>query len=131
MARVCAFFYSLGKAPPLKEKQLITIKKKIMENVVYYSTLFFAWLVIHLLLAATLIIIGTIEGPYALGVAAIIPEVWILSVGLAMTTRSVLAKRILHKGKSFSKTVPIVLMTLGGVMVGANIVLKATKPSFE
>ena len=99
-------------------------KKKIMKNVVYYSTLFFAWLVIHLLLAATLIIIGTIEGPYALGVAAIIPEVWILSVGLAMFTRKALAKRILHKEKSFSKAIPIVLVALGGVMVGSNIVLK-------
>lgn len=95
-----------------------------MKNVVYYSTLFFAWLVIHLLLAATLIIIGTIEGPYALGVAAIIPEVCILSVGLAMFTRKALAKRILHKEKSFSKAIPIVLVALGGVMVGANIVLK-------
>ena len=95
-----------------------------MKNVVYYSTLFTLWVVIHLLLSSALIIILSIDGPYALAIAAVMPEVWILSVGLAMFTRKALAKRILHKEKSFSKAIPIVLVALGGVMLGANIVLK-------
>ena len=94
-----------------------------MRNVVYYSTLFILWVVIHLLLSTALTVILAIDGPYAPAVAAVMPEVWILSVGLAMFTRKAIAKRTLHEEKKFSKAVPIVLVALGGVMVGANIVL--------
>ena len=96
-----------------------------MKNVVYYSTLFIFWVVIHLLLSSALILILSIDGPYALAIATIIPELFILSVGITMFTRRALAKRILHEERSYSKVIPTVLVTLGGIMIVANIVLSA------
>ena len=94
-----------------------------MKNVVYYSTLLTLWVVIHLLLSSALIIILSIDGPYALAIAAVMPEVWILSVGLTMLSRKVLAKRILCEEKSYSKIAPAILISLGSVLFGANILL--------
>ena len=96
-----------------------------MKNVVYYSTLFILWVVIHLLLSSALILILSIDGPYALAIAAVMPEVWILSIGLAMFTRKAMAKRILHEEKRYSKVISTVLVALGSVMIIANIVLSA------
>ena len=96
-----------------------------MKNVIYYSTLTALWVAIHILTGVILIAFGVVEAssPYALIVAVLIPEVWLLSVGLAMSLRGTLAKRILHEEKKFSKVVPIVLIALGSVMIIANIVL--------
>ncbi len=96
-----------------------------MKNVIYYSSLIFLWLIIHFLLG-TLVI--TIEGPlpsplYILGISILIPELWVLSVGLTMLSRKVLAKRILCEEKSYSKIAPAILISLGSVLLGANILL--------
>ena len=96
-----------------------------MKKVVYYSLIAILWAVIHVLIGVILIIVGVVEAssPNALLVAVLIPEVWILSIGLTMFSRRELSKRILHEEKKFSKVVPIVLVALGGLMVGANILL--------
>ena len=96
-----------------------------MKKVVYNSLIAILWAVIHVLIGVILIIVGVVEAssPNALLVAVLIPEVWILSIGLAMFSRRELSKRILHEEKKFSKVVPIVLVALGGLMVGANILL--------
>ena len=98
-----------------------------MKNVVYYSSLALLWVTIHILTGVILIAFGVVaaSSPYALVIAVLIPEVWLFSVGLAMFTRRVLAKKILHKENSYSKVIPTVLTALGAVMIIANIVLTA------
>lgn len=98
-----------------------------MKNVVYYSLLTILWAIIHILISVLLIVFGVVEAsaPNALITAVLIPEVWLLSVGLAMSTRRALAKRILHKEREYSKIIPTVMTVLGGVMVVANIALTA------
>ena len=104
----------------------VTIKNMgIMKNVIYYTSLAVLWAIIHILLSMVMIAIGIVEqsAPHALIISALLPEIWLLSIGIAMLPRGVLAKHILHEEKMYSKTVPTVLAAFGTLMIGTNILL--------
>lgn len=101
-----------------------------MKKFCYYLALFFLWVIIHVLFGAAMLAIGAIEGSFptpliALAVAVLIPEYWLISIGLAMLTRDILAKKILGEGKKHSKIIPIVLVALGTIMVIASVSISA------
>lgn len=101
-----------------------------MKKFYYYLALFFIWLIIHVLFGTSMLAIGAIEGSFptpliALAVAILIPEYWLISIGLAMLTRDILAKKILGEGKKHSKIIPIVLVALGTIMVIVSVSISA------
>lgn len=101
-----------------------------MKKFCYYLALFFLWVIIHVLFGTTMLAIGAIEGSFptfliALAVAVLIPEYWLISIGLAMLTRDILAKKILGEGKKHSKIIPIVLVALGTIMVIVSVSISA------
>ena len=101
-----------------------------MKKFYYYLALFFIWLIIHILFGTAMLTVGAIEGSFptpliALAVAVLIPEYWLISIGLAMLTRDILAKKILGEGKKHSKIIPIVLVALGTIMVIVSVSISA------
>lgn len=101
-----------------------------MKKFYYYLALFFIWLIIHILFGTAMLTVGAIEGSFptpliALAVAVLIPEYWLISIGLAMLTRDILAKKILGEGKKHSKIIPIVLVALGTIMVSVSVSISA------
>lgn len=99
-----------------------------MKKAIYYSVIAILWMVIHVLLGITMIAIGVIDKPFpsimhALATAFLIPELWLLSVGITMLSRRVLTKKILGYEKKIQKFVTITLITIGCIMVGGNILL--------
>lgn len=99
-----------------------------MKKAIYYSVIAILWMVIHVLLGITMIAIGVIDEPFpsimhALATAFLIPELWLLSVGITMLSRRVLTKKILGYEKKIPKFVTITLITIGCIMVGGNILL--------
>lgn len=99
-----------------------------MKNVIYYSALIILWAIIHVLFGTTMLAVGAIKGPFpspliALAVAVLIPEYWLISIGLTMFTRDFLAKKILGNKEKHSKVTPTILVALGGIMVIASILI--------
>lgn len=102
----------------------------IMKKVYYYLALFFLWAIIHVLFGAAMLAIGAIEGSFptpliALAVAVLIPEYWLISIGLTLFSRDMLANKILGEGKKHSKIIPIVLVALGTIMVIVSVSISA------
>ena len=103
-----------------------------MKKFYYYLALFFIWLIIHVLFGTTMLAIGAIEGSFptpliALAVAVLIPEYWLISIGLTLFSRDMLANKILGKGKQHSKIIPTALVTLGTIMVIASVSISAIR----
>ena len=99
-----------------------------MKKVFYYSALIILWAIIHVLFGITMIAVGAIEGPFpspllALGVAVLIPEYWLISTGLTLFARGLMARMILGKEERHSKVIPSVLVVLGSIMVIANVLI--------
>ena len=99
-----------------------------MKKVFYYSALIILWAIIHVLFGITMIAVGAIEGPFpspllALGVAVLIPEYWLISTGLTLFARGLMARMILGKEERHSKTLPTILVALGCIMVIANVLI--------
>ena len=99
-----------------------------MKKVFYYSALIILWAIIHVLFGITMIAVGAIEGPFpspllALGVAVLIPEYWLISTGLTLFARGLMARMILGKEERHSKTLPAILVALGCIMVIANVLI--------
>ena len=100
-----------------------------MKKAIYYSALFILWMIIHVLFAAIMLVTGVLDGPFpsislALIVAVIIPEYWIVSIGLTLFARDMLSRKILGEEKKHSKVIPTILVAIGGIMVIAGILLK-------
>ena len=76
--------------------------------------------------------VGAVKGAFpthfiALAVAVLIPEYWLISIGLTMFSRDMLAKKILGERKKHSKIIPTVLVTLGAIMVVASVSISAIR----
>ena len=107
-----------------------------MKKVFYYSALIILWAIIHVLFGITMIAVGAIEGPFpspllALGVAVLIPEYWLISTGLTLFARGLMARMILGKEERHSKTLPTILVVLGCIMVIANVLINVFQDDEE
>ena len=107
-----------------------------MKKVFYYSALIILWAIIHVLFGITMIAVGAIEGPFpspllALGVAVLIPEYWLISTGLTLFARGLMARMILGKEERHSKTLPTILVALGCIMVIANVLINVFQDDEE
>ena len=103
-----------------------------MKKFCYYLALFFLWVIIHVLFGATMLAVGAVKGAFpthfiALAVAVLIPEYWLISIGLTLFSRDMLANKILGKGKQHSKIIPTALVTLGTIMVIASVSISAIR----
>lgn len=128
MARVCAFLFTVWQRSPLINLGLVTINERIMKNVIYYSVLIIQCAIIHVLFGTIMIAIGAIQGPFpspllALGVTVLIPEYWLISIGITLFTRDLWARIILRKSKKHSKVVSTILVSIGFIMIVASILI--------
>ena len=99
-----------------------------MKNVIYYSVLIILWAIIHILFGTLMLVIGVVEGPFpsiliALVIATLIPEYWLISIGLTMYARGLLARKILGNEKKYSKRIPTILVVGGFILVVVNVLL--------
>ena len=99
-----------------------------MKNVIYYSVLIILWAIIHVLFGTVMLVTGVVKGPFpspliALAIAVLIPEYWLISIGLTMYARELLARKILGNGKKYSKRIPTILVVGGFILVVVNVLL--------
>ena len=107
-----------------------------MKKVIYYISLFIAWLAIVIALAFILVICGVIIPTssglgYALGSACAHPQLWIISAGITMLIRPILHKAIFQTNKNFKKTVSLTLIAIGFIWLTMNLGAKIYHQAVE
>lgn len=96
-----------------------------MKKVAYFMSLCIVWIIALFIMAFILVVCGLIPlsvgWGYALGSACGHPQLWLISVGVALLFRPVLYKAIFKNQKDFKKTLAVIIVTFGIIWLAMNL----------